>query len=247
MTKLKTLKELKRKFKTQFVIIWRNHLFSCDFENRIIKEITSEEACGSSFFDWDNNICIASDEFKRLYNEARGKDGCGLTKFFNKRNDLRKFELGIIAEAKRSINRMTIKQKIEEVEKEIKGCEDCLSVSDASIPICDYHQGVLNTLKKRKKEMTVLENKRAYWEMKYKNAEEEITKLQEEKAREINSYIVSRKFWKEMYHELEKIQKAKVEKFVEIINRQKGDLEKEKLIKKLYEIFSQEADLQEKK
>ena len=90
--------ELKEKFKTQFVIIWKNHYFGCDFENRIIKEITFEEAYGSSFFDWTNNICIASDETKRLYDEARGKDGCGLTRFFNKRNDLRKFELGLIAD-----------------------------------------------------------------------------------------------------------------------------------------------------
>jgi len=97
--------ELKEKFKTQFVIIYREHYFVCDFENRIIKEITFEEACGSSFFDWTNNICIASDYAKQMYELARGKDGCGLTRFFYKRNDLRKFELELIKEYNLEVTR----------------------------------------------------------------------------------------------------------------------------------------------
>ena len=44
-------KEVKEKFENQFVIIYRGKHFGCDFDKRIIKEITFEEAFGSSFFD----------------------------------------------------------------------------------------------------------------------------------------------------------------------------------------------------
>ena len=98
------------KFKTQFVIIWKGHYFGCDFKNRIIKEIDFEEAFGSSFFDWSNNICIGSDWAKEQYMLARGEDGCGLTVFFNKRNDLRRFELYLIKQYKAE----RLKQKINE-------------------------------------------------------------------------------------------------------------------------------------
>lgn len=67
----------KTKYETQFVIIFRNRYFGIDFKRKKIKEISFDEAYGRSFFDWDNNICIASDWCKEQYDKARDKSGCG--------------------------------------------------------------------------------------------------------------------------------------------------------------------------
>ena len=108
-TKKENLNEKKEKFETQFVIIWRGRYFGLDFSNRIIKEISFDEAFGSSFFDWDKNICISSDWCKEQYELARGEDGCGLTRFFKKRNDMRKMNLEMIKEYEKKISENKLK------------------------------------------------------------------------------------------------------------------------------------------
>ena len=68
---------MKEKFNQHFVVIYKQRYFAIDFDDRKIKEITFEEAYGCGFFDWDNNICIATDYQKKKYDEMRGKDGTG--------------------------------------------------------------------------------------------------------------------------------------------------------------------------
>ena len=82
-----------KKFRTQFVIIWKGHYFGLDFDNREIRKITFNKAFGCSFFDWDNNISISDDFMTAKYDYARGKDGCGILskRFFCNRNDLLDF------------------------------------------------------------------------------------------------------------------------------------------------------------
>ena len=89
---MEVTQELKQKFEKDFVIIYRGRYFGLSFKDKEIREVTFEDAYGCSFFDWDNNICIASDYLKQRYKEARGEDGCGLSRFFNKRNDLKEMQ-----------------------------------------------------------------------------------------------------------------------------------------------------------
>ncbi len=84
--------EQREKFEAQFVIVSQGRYFALDFDCKEIREIKFEEAFGCSFFDWDNNICIASEYLKQRYEDARGEDGCGLFRYFNKRNDLQKMQ-----------------------------------------------------------------------------------------------------------------------------------------------------------
>jgi len=63
--------------KINMVVMHKGRYFGIDFSERNVKEVSFEEAYGSDFFDWDNMICMASEENKERYDEMRGKDGCG--------------------------------------------------------------------------------------------------------------------------------------------------------------------------
>jgi len=63
--------------KIDMVIIYKNRYFGIDFEKKIVEEITFDEAFGKDFFDWDNNICLASEANGQKYDMMRGKDGLG--------------------------------------------------------------------------------------------------------------------------------------------------------------------------
>ena len=69
--------ELKEKFNLNFVVIYRNRYWGLDFNKKGIKEISFDEAYGSDFFDWDNNICLADDNLKQRYDKEREENGCG--------------------------------------------------------------------------------------------------------------------------------------------------------------------------
>lgn len=62
------------------VVIFKNRYFGIDFSRRDIKEITFNQAYGTDFFDWDNMICLASEDNKNKYSEMRGPDGLGFGK-----------------------------------------------------------------------------------------------------------------------------------------------------------------------
>ena len=64
-------------YKIDMVIIHKNRYFGICFQEKKVREITFNEAFGHNFFDWDNMICLASDENKRNYSLMRGKDGLG--------------------------------------------------------------------------------------------------------------------------------------------------------------------------
>ena len=67
-----------------------NRFFALNFDEITIKEISFDKSYGHNFFDWGLNYAIMNDENTKRYKESRGKDGCGLFKYFNKRNDLQK-------------------------------------------------------------------------------------------------------------------------------------------------------------
>lgn len=95
------LQEVKEKIKNSdidIVIISQNRYFGLDFGGRTIKEITFKEAFGLDFFDWGLNFAFMSERNKRRYEEARGLNGCGFSKFFNKQNDLFKMNKELLKE-----------------------------------------------------------------------------------------------------------------------------------------------------
>lgn len=103
MTNIPSKIDEKKKFD---MVIISNHpdgYFALNFEDRTIIEITFEEAFGSDFFDWHLGYALMSEYNKRMYDLARGKDGCGLHKYFFVRDDLHKARLREIREFDREI------------------------------------------------------------------------------------------------------------------------------------------------
>jgi hypothetical protein len=92
---METKQQVKEKLKNSgidMVIVYHNRYFGLNFEERTIIEIDFKKAFGHDFFDWSNNIAIMKPFNEKKYQEARGKNGCGLNQYFSKRNDLWKMQ-----------------------------------------------------------------------------------------------------------------------------------------------------------
>ena len=70
------MNKIKEKYEKNFVVIYRGRYWGLNFDKKEIKEITFDEAYGSSFFDWDHNICLGKENLKERYMKERGETGC---------------------------------------------------------------------------------------------------------------------------------------------------------------------------